>query len=158
MQAKRFCGALLLAGLLGWAAAAPAQPRKDPARDVFLQAIGMLAGQGLVLGHESLAGIAVRYDKKLLPRDKAEQALADAGRYADLVLATFKDRLMGQLSPEERRDLGLLIGFYEVQREAIQALAACVRDGGRERREAFDALQERVAAIIRQISLGGGAP
>jgi len=157
MQARRFCCAMLAAGVLLWAAAAPAQTKKNTSRDIFLQSIGMLAGQGLVLGHEALVGIAARFEARALPREQAEQALADAARYADLVVATFKGRLMGQLTPEEKRDLNLLIGFYGVQREAIAALAVYVRDGEAKSREAFEANQERVAAIIRQISLGNGA-
>jgi len=163
MQAKRLCCALLAISCLGWgqALAIPlkkepplvTQPKKDPAREIFLQTVGLLAGQGLVLGHASLAGIAVQFDKNLLPREKAEQALVEAGRYNDLVLSAFKDRLMGQLSNEERRDLGLLIGFYEVQRDAIAALATYVRGGNQKVREAFEAQQERMTAIIRQISL-----
>jgi hypothetical protein len=134
------------------------QSRKDPARDIMLQAIGMLAGQGLVLGHESLDGVFVRFENKLLARDKAEQFLADAARYADLVLGTFKSRLMGQLADQERKDLTLLMGFYEAERQAIEALAAYVRSGGGKNRETFEKNQERVAAIIRQISLGPAAP
>lgn len=125
---------------------------------MFLQTIGMLAGQGLVLGHEGLDGIFARYEKKLLPLEGAEQALRDAARYADLVLAAFKGRLMGQLSDQEKKDLALLIGFYEIQRQAIDALLVYVRSGGGKNRENFESLQERVAAIVRQISLGGNAP
>ena len=134
------------------------EPGRDAGRDVFLQAIGMLAGQGLVLGHESLDGILVRYENKLLPKDKALASLGDAARYADLVLAAFRGRLMGELSDQEKKDLALLIGFYEIERQAIEALAAYVRSGGGKNREAFGQLQERVAAIVRQISLGGGQP
>jgi hypothetical protein len=134
------------------------EPGRDAGREVFLQAIGMLAGQGLVLGHESLDGILVRYENKLLPKDKALASLGDAARYADLVLAAFRGRLMGELSEQEKTDLALLIGFYEIERQAIEALAAYVRSGGGKNREAFEQLQERVAAIVRQISLGGGQP
>uniref|UniRef100_I2Q464 DUF2059 domain-containing protein n=1 Tax=Desulfovibrio sp. U5L TaxID=596152 RepID=I2Q464_9BACT len=134
------------------------EPGRDAGRDVFLQAIGMLAGQGLVLGHESLDGIFVRYENKLLPKDQALASLGDAARYADLVLAAFRGRLMGELSDQEKKDLALLIGFYEIERQAIEALAAYVRSGGGKNREAFGQLQERVAAIVRQISLGGGQP
>ncbi len=157
MLARRLCCAMLAAGFLLWAVAAPAQTKKSSSRDILLQSIGMLAGQGLVLGHEALAGIAARYEAKTLPREQAEQALADAARYAELVVATFKGRLMSQLSAEEKRDLALLIGFYEVQREAIASLAAYVRDGEAKSRQRFEADQERVSAIIRQISLGVGA-
>lgn len=144
--------------LCGAVAAGAAQPPRDASRDVFLQTIGMLAGQGLVLGHEALDGIYGRFEKGLMPREKAEQALADQARYADWVLAAFKERLMGRLTEQEKRDLALLIGFYEVERQAIAALATYVHAGGSKNREQFESQQERVAAIIRQISLGGGAP
>lgn len=139
-------------------AGAVQQARKDPARDILLQTIGMLAGQGLVLGHESLDGIFARVENKLLTREKAEGFLTDEARYADLVLATFKGRLMSQLGDQERKDLSLLIGFYEAQRESIAALSAYVRDGGGKNRESFEKNQERVAVIIHQISLGATAP
>lgn len=132
----------------------PATPRKDPGRDVMLQTIGMLAGQGLVFGHESLEGIFVRYENRLLAKEKAEAFLADFGRYAALVVSVFKKRLMGQLADQERKDLALLIGFYEAQAEAVSSLEAYVRNGGVANREAFRKNQERVAAIIHQISLG----
>lgn len=151
---RHMCGWVLAMSLL-WPAAATAQPARDPSREVFLQTIGMLAGQGLVLGHEALAGLAARYDKRLVTREAAGKTLADMGRYAELVRAAFKDRLMGRLGPEERRDLGLLIGFYQVEGEAVAALAAYVR-GEAKSREAFDAALERLSAIIRQISLGSG--
>ena len=131
---------------------------KDPSRDVFLQTIGLLAGQGLVLGHISLEGIAVRFDKKLLAKDKALELLAGARRYADLVLETFSGRLMAQLSGEEKQDLTLLAGFYEAQRDAMAALAQYVRGGGQAARQDFEEHQARVAAIIRQISLTGAKP
>ncbi|MEL7641214.1 MAG: hypothetical protein AAGU21_16365 [Solidesulfovibrio sp.] len=156
---KRLACVLWSGLFLGWAmAATAAEPARDPSRDVFLQTIGMLAGQGLVLGHEALEGIHARYEKGILPRENAERALADQARYADWVLAAFKDRLMGRLAEQEKKDLALLIGFYEVQRQAVEALASYVRAGGAKNRENFEAQQERVAAIIRQISLGGGAP
>ncbi|WP_428565891.1 MAG: hypothetical protein ACP59X_05460 [Solidesulfovibrio sp. DCME] len=150
--------ACMLCGLfLSWAlAATAAEPARDPSRDVFLQTIGMLAGQGLVLGHEALEGLYARYEKRLVSRENAERALADQARYADWVLAAFKDRLMGRLAEQEKKDLALLIGFYEVQRQAVEALAVYVRMGGAKNRENVEAQLERLAAIIRQISLGGG--
>lgn len=132
-------------------------PAGEAGREAMLQAIGMLAGQGLVLGHENLGGIFVRYENRLLPRDKAETVLGDMGRYVAIVLAAFRGRLMGQLTEQEKKDLELLIGFYEIQGQAVEALRAYVREGGGKNREAFEGLQERVAAIVRQISLGGGA-
>lgn len=152
---RRLWAGLLVAGLL-WPAVVSAQPARDASREAMLQTIGMLAGQGLVLGHEALVGLAARSDKRLVSREKAEQTLADMARYADLVLLVFKDRLMGRLGPEERRDLGQLIGYYQVEREAVAALAAYVR-GEAKNREAFDASLERLAGIIRQIRLGGGS-
>ena len=153
---RRFCG-LLLGCCLLWAVAAKAQaqPAKDPSREAMLQTIGLLAGQGLTLGHEALAGLAARYDKGLLDRAAAGRILAEMGRYAELVQVVFKERLMGRLGPEEQRDLGLLIGFYQVEGEAVAALSAYVR-GEAASREAFDAALKRLAAIIRQISLGKG--
>lgn len=133
----------------------PREQGQDQGREVMLQTIGMLAGQGLVLGHEALAGVYVRYDKRLLSQEDAARAAADQLRYADWVLGVFKGRLMRELKEQERKDLALLIGFYEVERQAVQALAMYVKDGGAKNREAFEALQERVAAVIRQISLGG---
>jgi hypothetical protein len=135
-----------------------AQPREqgqDQGREVMLQTIGMLAGQGLVLGHEALSGVYVRYDKRLLSQEDAARAAVDQLRYADWVLGVFKGRLMRELRDQERKDLALLIGFYEVERQAAQALVTYVKEGGAKNREAFEALQERVAAVIRQISLGG---
>ena len=144
------------------AAPPQAQPHGEPAqaagrdqgREAMLQTIGLLAGQGLVLGHEALAGVYGRYEKRLLTREQAERAASDQMRYAEWVMTAFKDRLMRQLTEQERKDLGLLIGFYDVERQAAQALVAYVKDGGSKNREAFEAAQERVAAIIRQISLG----
>jgi hypothetical protein len=158
VRVKRLACVLLALFSLWGVAARAAGPPRDPSRDVFLQTIGMLAGQGLVLGHEALEGIYVRYEKRALPRDAAERALADQARYADWVVAAFRDRLMGRLAEQEKKDLALLIGFYDVQRQAIEALAVYVRSGGAKNREQFEAQQERVTAIIRQISLGGGAP
>lgn len=140
------------------AAREPGHAGREASRDVFLQTIGMLAGQGLVLGHAGLDGIFVRYENRLLSKDQALAALGDATRYADLVLAAFRGRLMGELSDQEKKDLALLIGFYEIERQAGEALAAYVRSGGGKNREAFEQLQERVAAIVRQISLGGSGP
>ena len=134
------------------------QVKKDTARDVMLQTIGMLAGQGLVFGHESLEGLFVRYENRLVPKEAAAAFLTDAGRYAALVVTAFKTRLMGQLAEQERKDLGLLIGFYEAQAEAVASLAAYVRDGGGANREAFRKNQDRVGAIIHQISLGAATP
>ena len=151
---RRFRGLLPVLCLL-WAVAAQAQPGKDASREAMLQTIGLLAGQGLVLGHEALTGLAARYDKRLVDRETAGRTLAEMGRYAELVQAVFKERLMGRLGSEERRDLGLLIGFYQIEGEAVAALAAYVR-GEAKTREAFDAALERLAAIIRQISLGKG--
>ena len=133
----------------------PREQGQDQGREVMLQTIGMLAGQGLVLGHEALSGVYVRYDKRLLSQEDAARAAADQLRYADWVLGVFKGRLMRELKDQERKDLTLLIGFYEVERQAAQALVIYVKDGGAKNREAFEALQERVAAVIRQISLGG---
>ena len=65
---------------------------------------------------------------------------------------------MHQLGDQERKDLALLIGFYEAQRESIAALSAYVRDGGGKNRESFEKNQERVAVIIHQISLGATPP
>lgn len=168
MTAKRLSCLLLAALLCGGVSVGAAQVgaaqvraapvRKDSARDVLLQTIGMLAGQGLVLGHENLDGIFVRFENKLLSREKAEQALAGAARYAGLVLGVFRGRLMGQLDEQEKKDLMLLVGFYEAERDAIAALGAYVRDGGGKNRESFEKSQERVAAIIRQISLGATTP
>jgi hypothetical protein len=158
MTAKRLSCLLLAALLCSSVPVGAAQIRKDPARDILLQTIGMLAGQGLVLGHESLDGIFVRFENKLLPREKAEQILADETRYASLVMGVFKGRLMGQLDEQEKKDLLLLIGFYEAQREAIAALTTYVHDGGGKNRESFEKSQERVAAITRQISLGATTP
>lgn len=148
--------AVVAAGVLCVAGGAPAQttPQKDTPRDVFLQTIGLLAGQGLVLGHESLNGIAARFDKRLLPKDHALAALTAARRYTDLVLAAFSERLMGHLSDAEKKDLQLMIGFYETQRQAINALADYIRSGGSaKKRLPFEEQQAKVAAIIRQISL-----
>ncbi len=155
MAAKRLLGLALAMALT--LASGTALAQKEQPRDVFLQAIGMLSGQGLVLGHENLEGIAARYDKKLLPKDKALEALTAMGNYADLVLATFKDQLMPQLSENEKKDLSLLIGFYDVQRASANALADYVRTGSAESRKAFENFQAKVAAIIRQIRLGKGA-
>ena len=157
MRFARWSGGLALVLSLAWTAAALAQPTpaKDASREAMLQAIGMLAGQGLLLGHEALAGLAARYDKRLATREAVGQTLADMGRYAELVQAAFKDRLMNRLGPEERRDLGLLIGFYQIEGEAVAALAAYVR-GETKSRDAVDAALERLAAIVRQISLGKG--
>jgi hypothetical protein len=130
--------------------------QKDGTRDVFLQTIGLLAGQGLVVGHESLEGLAARFEKRQMPKDKALEALSAARRYAELVLSAFSNRLMGQLTDEEKKDLKLLIGFYETQRGAIVALTDYVRLGGAKNREAFEEMQGRVAAIIRQITLPAG--
>ena len=154
---RMLCGGVLALSLLWSATTALAQPppAKDASREAMLHTIGMLAGQGLLLGHEALAGLAARYDKRLATREAVGQTLADMGRYAELVQAAFKDRLMNRLGPEERRDLGLLIGFYQVEGEAVAALAAYVR-GETKSRDAFDAALERLAAIIRQISLGKG--
>ncbi|KHK01130.1 hypothetical protein [Desulfovibrio sp. TomC] len=154
--ARRFAGLVVVLCLLT-ASAALGQTAKDPSREAMLQTIGMLAGQGLVLGHEALAGVAARYEKGLISREQAGQVLADMGRYAELVMGVFKDRLMGRLGPEERRDLGLLIGFYGVERETVAALAAVV-SGEAKNRAAFEASMERLSGIIRQISLGQGTP
>jgi hypothetical protein len=148
----------LAAGLLVLGGAVPSRAQKDPTRDVFLQSIGLLAGQGLVLGHESLGGIMMRYDRKLLTRDKALATLIIIRRYTDLVLQDFSGRLMAQLTGEEKKDLTLLMGFYEDQRQAIVALAEYVRVGGAANRQTFEENQTRVAAIIRQISLAGPRP
>ncbi|MHC1791683.1 hypothetical protein [Solidesulfovibrio sp.] len=153
---RRLWAGLLVVGLL-WPGAVSAQPAKDPSREAMLQTIGMLAGQGLVLGHEALVGLAARHDKRLVRREEALQTLADMARYTELVLAVFTDRLMGRLAPDERRDLGQLIGYYRIEGEAVAALAAFV-GGEVQSREAFDASLGRLAAIIRQISLGRSAP
>ena len=155
MQGARSVCGLALLGILLWAAAAPAQPQpaKDPSREAMLQTIGMLAGQGLVLSHEALSGLAAQYEKRLTTREAAGQTLAEMARYAEFVQVAFKDRLMSRLGPEERRDLGLLIGFYQVEGEAVAALAAYVR-GETKSRDAFDAALARLTAIIRQINLG----
>jgi hypothetical protein len=158
MPRLRFLAPLVATACLVLAAAAWAQNDRDPSRDVFLQTIGMLAGQGLVLGHENLEGLCVRYDKRLLPRDQALSLLADAGRYTDWVLATFKERLMARLDTGEQQDLTLLIGFYELQHQAIEALAVYVRSGSAKNRENFQNLQDKVAAVIGRISLGGRKP
>lgn len=148
--------ALAAAVLLGSARPGLAQKDAAAAKDVYLQTIGLLAGQGLVLGHENLESIAARYEKHQLPKDKALLALAVANRYAELVLATFSERLMGQLEAGAQQDLKLLIGYYEVQRGAIVALRDYVRSGGAKNRQAFLEMQDRVAAVIRQIALPAG--
>lgn len=155
---RRWVGVICLAAGLLLGGTVQTRAQKDPTRDVFLQTIGMLAGQGLVVGHESLAGILARYDRKLLTRDKALETLVTCRRYTDLVLTTFSGRLMAQLSGEEKKDLTLLVGFYEAQRDAILALAEYVRTGGTAKKQAFEENQARVAAIIRQISLTGAKP
>jgi len=126
----------------------------DPGREVMLQTVGMLAGQGLWLGREALAGLAGRAEKRLIDREQAGRALADMTRYIDVTLAVFKDRLMGRLAPEERRDLTLLIGYYETFREAAASLAAYLggEAGGR---ALYEAAMERLGATLNQISLGG---
>ncbi|MFU2210851.1 hypothetical protein [Solidesulfovibrio sp. C21] len=158
MLRPRYLAPLVAALLLVLAAPGWGQTDRDPSRDVFLQTIGMLAGQGLALGHESLQGIAVRYEKRLLPREETVRRLAGEARYADLVLAAFKERLMARLDPQEQKDLSLLIGFYEVQRQAIEALAVYVRSGGAKNRQRFEELQKQVGEVIRRISLVGEAP
>ena len=101
---RRIGGGVLALSLLWSAATALAQPpAKDASREAMLHTIGMLAGQGLLLGHEALAGLAARYDKRLATREAVGQTLADMGRYAELVQAAFKERLMNRLGPEERR-------------------------------------------------------
>jgi hypothetical protein len=148
-------GLVLAAGLIlgaPWAG----QAQQNEAKDVYLQTIGLLAGQGLVLGHENLQGIAARYEKRQLTKEKALLALAVANRYAQLVLAMFSERLMGQLDGAAQQDLKLLIGYYEVQRGAIVALTDYVRSGGAKNREAFHEMQDRVEAVIRQITLPAG--
>ncbi|EFL49487.1 conserved hypothetical protein [Solidesulfovibrio fructosivorans JJ]] len=157
MPRLRFCAPLLAVFFLGLAVPAPGQQTADPSRDVFLQTIGMLAGQGLALGHESLQGIVVRYEKRVLPREEALRRLAAEARYADLVLAAFKERLMTRLAPQEQKDLSLLIGYYEIQRQAIEALAVYVRSSGAKNRQRFEELQKQVGEVLRRISLGGGA-
>jgi hypothetical protein len=129
-------------------------PTADPGREALLQTIGLLAGQGLWLGHETLAGLLARFEKRLVSREQAAQILADLGRYAALTQAVFKDRLLARLSTEERRDLGLLIGYYGALQEAASALAAYVAGQGGTR-AGFDAAMERLGSIVRQISLGG---
>jgi len=155
---RQWVGVICLVVGLALGSAAPARAQKDPTRDVFLQTIGMLAGQGLVVGHESLGGILVRYDRKLLTRDKALASLVVIRRYTDLVLSTFSGRLMAQLSEEEKKDLTLLVGFYEAQRDAILALAEYVSTGSAAKKQAFEESQTRVGAIIRQISLSAAKP
>ena len=127
---------------------------QDPGREVMLQTIGMLAGQGLWLGREALAGLAGRAEKRLVDREQAGRSLADMTRYIDVTLAVFKDRLMGRLAPEERRDLTLLISYYETFREAAASLAAYLggEAGGR---AAYETAMERLGAALNQISLGG---
>jgi len=155
---RQWVGVICLMVGLACGSAAPARAQKDPTRDVFLQTIGMLAGQGLVVGHESLGGILARYDRKLLTRDKALASLVVIRRYTDLVLSTFSGRLMAQLSEEEKKDLTLLVGFYEAQRDAILALAEYVSTGSAAKKQAFEESQTRVGAIIRQISLSAVKP
>jgi len=133
MRATWLWGVFVAAGLV-FGGAVPGQAQKDPARDIFLQTIGLLAGQGLVTGYENLEGIAARFDRRLLPRDRALEALAAARRYVDLVLSAFSNHLMGQLTGEEKKDLSLLIGFYETHREAIITLADYVRSGGNKKK------------------------
>lgn len=135
-------------------AAQPPATAQDPGREVMLQTIGMLAGQGLWLGREALAGLAGRAEKRLVDREQAGRSLADMTRYIDVTLAVFKDRLMGRLAPEERRDLTLLIGYYGAFREAATSLAAYLggEAGGR---AAYEAAMERLGAALNQISLGG---
>jgi len=158
MRATWLWGVFVAAGLV-FGGAVPGQAQKDPTRDIFLQTIGLLAGQGLVTGYENLEGIAARFDRRLLPRDRALEALAAARRYVDLVLSTFSNHLMGQLTGEEKKDLSLLIGFYETHREAIITLADYVRSGGnKKKRLPFEEKQAQVAAIIRQISLANSRP
>ena len=136
------------------AAAQPSASVQEPGREVMLQTIGMLAGQGLWLGREALAGLAGRAEKRLVDREQAGRSLADMTRYIDVTLAVFKDRLMGRLAPEERRDLTLLIGYYEAFREAAASLAAYLggEAGGR---AAYETAMERLGAALNQISLGG---
>ena len=119
----------------------------------MLQTIGLLAGQGLWLGREALVGLAARLEKRLIDREQAGRVLADLGRYVDLTLGAFKERLMGRLSADERRDLGLLVGYYEALREAATALGDYAR-GESGTRAAFDAAMERLGAALNQISLG----
>ncbi len=65
---------------------------------------------------------------------------------------------MAQLSDEEKKDLTLLVGFYEAQRDAILALAEYVSTGNAAKKQAFEESQTRVGAIIRQISLSAVKP
>lgn len=158
MRAKWLWGFLVAAAVL-LGGSLPGQTQTAPSRDIFLQTIGLLAGQGLVVGHENLNGIAARFDRRILKRDAALTALAAARRYVDMVLSTFNHRLMGQLAGEEKKDLSLLIGFYETQRSAIVALTDYVRSAGnRKKRLPFEEQQAKVAAIIRQISLPRAQP
>jgi hypothetical protein len=100
---RQWVGVICLVVGLALGSAVPARAQKDPTRDVFLQTIGMLAGQGLVVGHESLGGIMARYDRKLLTRDKALASLVVIRRYTDLVLSTFSGRLMPSFPTKKKR-------------------------------------------------------
>jgi|GEM_PF-2322006 len=158
MRAHWLWGFLVAAAVLV-GGSVPGQAQTAPSRDVFLQTIGLLAGQGLVIGHENLEGIAARFDKRSLNRDGALAALAAARHYVDLVLSAFNNHLMGQLAGEERKDLAMLIGFYETQRSAINTLADYIRSGGnKKKRLPFEEEQAKVVAIIRQISLPRAHP
>lgn len=150
---KGFVCLVVAAGLLLGGARLGLAQKEEPARNVFLQTIGLLAGQGLVLGYTNLEGIAVRFEKHQLPKDKALVLLGAARRYTELTLASFSERLMPQLAEGERQDLKLLIGYYEIQRGAIVALTDFVRTGAAKNRQAFEEMQSRVAAVIRQIAL-----
>lgn len=153
MRKQVVCLVLAAGLLLGGSSLGLAQQKEDAARSVFLQTIGLLAGQGLVLGYTNLEGIAARFEKHQLQKDKALVLLGAARRYTELTLAAFSGRLMAQLAEGERQDLKLLIGYYEIQRGAIVALSDFVRTGAAKDRQAFEEMQSRVVAVIRQISL-----
>jgi len=155
---NRWVCLILAAGMFLWGARVCPAQQEAGSRNVFLQTIGLLAGQGLVLGYTNLEGIAARYEKHQLPKDKTLTLLAAAQRYTELTLSAFSDHLMGQLTEGEQKDLKLLIGYYETQRGAITALVDFVRLGGAKHRQVFEEMQERIAAIIRQISLTHAAP
>lgn len=157
---KRVLCLVMAAGLLCGGAGIGRAQTTDAARNVFLQTIGLLAGQGLVLGYTNLDGIAARFEKRQLPKNKALTLLEAARRYTELTLAAFSERLMPRLAEGERQDLKLLIGYYEIQRGAVVALTDFVRTGAAKDRQAFEEMQHRVAAVIRQIALtpAGEAP
>ena len=91
---NRWVCLILAAGMFLWGARVCPAQQEAGSRNVFLQTIGLLAGQGLVLGYTNLEGIAARYEKHQLPKDKTLTLLAAAQRYTELTLSAFSDHLM----------------------------------------------------------------